>query len=140
MRDGRVVVYASVVGDLFHIGHLKLLEQAYSIGDYLIVGVVTDKGCKKYKREPIIPFKERKKIVRAIWCVDEVVSQSGQDPTDNLKADPSIDILVHGDDWAEDYPAFQYMRMAGKKVVRIPYYKEQSTTKIITRILELEKK
>ena len=54
MRDGRIVVYASVVGDLFHIGHLKLLEQAYLIGDYLIVGVVTDKGCKKYKREPMI--------------------------------------------------------------------------------------
>ena len=137
MRNGKVVVYASVVGDLLHIGHLKLLEQAKMFGDYIIVGVVTDKGCKKYKREPIIPFKERKELIKAIWCVDKVVSQSGQDPTGNLKADQSIDILVHGDDWDENYPAFEYMRKMGKEVVRLPYYKKQSTTKIIARILEL---
>jgi len=134
MRNGKVVVYASLVADLLHIGHLKLLEQAKALGDYLIVGVVTDDGCKAYKRKPIIPYAERVEMIKAIKYVDEVVSQGDQDPTGNLKADPSVDILVHADDWDDDYPAFEYMRSIGKRAVRVKYYKSQSTTKIIEKI------
>lgn len=138
MRNGKVVVYISIAGDLLHVGHRRILKAGRKFGDILIAGVITDDGIKRYKREAIIPFEERVEMIRDY--VDEVVSQPRQDPTDNLKADESIDVLVHGDDWAEDYPAFEYMRRMGKKVVRLPYYKEQSTTKIIKRILELEKR
>ena len=137
MRNGKVVVYISIAGDLLHIGHRRILKAGRKFGDILIAGVITDDGIKRYKREAIIPFEERVEMIQDY--VDEVVSQDGQDPTGNLKADQSIDVLVHGDDWNEDYPAFEYMRGIGKKVVRLPYYKEQSTTKIIARILELGK-
>jgi len=134
MRNGKVVVYIPVAGDLFHIGHRRILKQARKLGDIVIAGVVTDESLEKYKRKPIIPYAERATIIGDY--VDEVVSQNGQDPIENLKADSSIDILIHGNDWPLDYPAFVYMRSIGKKAVQIKYYKSQSTTKIIATILE----
>jgi len=132
------VVYAFMVGDLFHIGHLKALQQAKALGDYLIVGVITDEGVTAYKRQPIIPLKERLEIIRNIKCVDEVIVQEGLDPTPNLmRYKPSAvpDILVHGDDWSEDFPGSDYMKSIGKLAVRTKYWLDQSTTKIIKEIV-----
>lgn len=95
--------------------------------------MVTDEGMTLYKRKPIIPYEERVEIISDY--VDVVVPQEGQDPTENLKR-IQPDILIHGDDWDEDYPAFEYMRSMKKKVVRTEYYEGQSTTKIINKIKE----
>jgi len=128
-----IKVYAYVVGDLLHFGHLKALQQAKALGDYLIVGVLTDEAVKTYKRWPIIPFEERLELVANLKCVDEVVRQDTLDPTENLKK-LDVDIVVHGDDWDEDFPGAAYMRSIGKKAIRTAYYKGQSTTDIIERI------
>jgi len=127
------VVYAYVVADLFHIGHLKFLERAKSLGSYLIVGVLTDGAAMAYKRKPVIPFEERIEIIKAIKYVDEVVRQDELDPTDNLRK-LDIDVLVGGGNWPEDFPGSAYMRSTGKKAIRLPYYEPQSTTKIIEKI------
>ena len=129
------VIYAYVVGDLLHIGHLRALQQAKALGDYLIVGVLTDDAVEAYKRMPVIPFEERIELVRNLKCVDWVVAQTDVDPTENLiRYEP--DILVHGDDWGEDFPGAKYMREHGKEARRTKYYKGQSTTDIIKRIKE----
>jgi len=129
----RIVVYAYVVGDLFHIGHLRCLQQAKALGDYLIVGVITDEGVATYKRWPIIPFDERLEIVKNIKCVDKAVMQKGLDPTYNLMR-YKPDIVTHGDDWGENFPGAEYMRSIGKLAVRIRYHKGQSTTQIIAAL------
>ena len=125
-------VYVPIAGDLFHVGHRRLLKKARELGDWVIAGVVTDEGMS-YKRRPIIPYEER--IERIGDYVDAVVPQDGQDPTENLKR-IQPDILIHGDDWDEDYPAFQYMRSINKEVVRTEYDKGQSTSMIIKKIKE----
>lgn len=130
----RKTVYAYVAGDLLHIGHLRALQQAKDLGDYLIVGVITDEGISAYKRRPIIPFEERIELVANFKCVDEVVKQESVDPTKNLKR-IKPDILVHGDDWHENFPGAKYMRSIEKKAVLTKYYQGQSTTKIIKKIL-----
>jgi len=127
------IVYAYMVADLFHIGHLKFLERAKALGDYLIVGVLTDEAAMAYKRKPVIPFEERMEIVKQIRYVDEVVRQNSLDPTDNLKK-LKVDILVGGGNRPEDFPGSAYMRSIGKKAIRLPYYEPQSTTKIIEKI------
>jgi rfaE bifunctional protein nucleotidyltransferase chain/domain len=129
----RVVVYAYVVGDLFHVGHLKALQQAKALGDYLIVGVLTDEGVEAYKRKPIIPLNERMELVANLKCVDDVIEQKGVDPTENLGA-ILPDIVVHGDDWSADFPGAEYMRSIGRRAIRTKYYEGQSTTKIINKI------
>lgn len=129
-------VFTYVVGDLFHLGHLRCLQQAKALGDKLIVGVLTDEAVAAYKRIPVIPFEERIEIIRNIACVDFAVKQEDVDPTETLKriALLQIDIVVHGDDWEENFPGAEYMRSIGKKAIRTKYYKGQSTTKIIDKI------
>ena len=136
MADKRIV-YTYVVGDLLHIGHLQALQQAKALGDYLIVGVITDEGSAAYKRYPIIPFEERIVLVANLKCVDEVMKQGSVDPTENLKK-LNVDILAHGDDWDENFPGAAYMRSIGKKTVRTRYYPHQSTSKIINKIRGIE--
>lgn len=132
--DKGTIVYAYVVCDLFHYGHVNFLKEAKSLGDWLIVGVLTDEAVSKYKRKAVIPFEERMEIVKQIRYVDKVITQYKLDPTENLKQLKSVDVLVHGDDWPEDFPGSVYMRSIGKKAVTVPYFPQQSTSKIIEEI------
>ena len=132
-RKVSTVVYAYQVADLFHIGHLKALEQAKALGDYLIVGILTDDATAEYKRQPIIPFAQRMEIVKHCDYVDEVVEQTNVDPTENLKK-IKPDIVVHGDDWGEDFLGAKYMRSIGKKAIRTKYCNDQSSSNIINTI------
>lgn len=137
MANKGTVVYIYVCADLLHVGHLRAMQQAKALGDYLIVGVITDEGIAAYKHWPIIPFEERIELIANLKCVDEVVRQEGVDPTENLKK-LDVDILVHGDDWDEDFPGAAYMRSIGRKVIRTRYYPGQSTTMIIKKIKQRE--
>ena len=67
-------VYVSMVGDLFHIGHLNILEYASRLG-VITVGLLTDEAVETYKRTPIVSYDDRKTIVSAIRYVDSVVPQ-----------------------------------------------------------------
>lgn len=91
--------YTTGVFDLFHVGHLNILERSKALCDYLIVGVSTDELVQKYKNKtPIIPFEERLRIVGALECVDKVIPQTDMD---KIKAWKNIhfDVMFHGDDW-----------------------------------------
>lgn len=130
------MVYTYVVGDLLHRGHRQALRQAKALGDYLVVGVLTDEAVATYKRAPIIPLDERFEGIEELPYVDEAVVQDSLDPIENLeKFKP--DILAHGDDWDEHFPGADYMRSIGKRAIRTRYYPFQSTTKIIEKIQRL---
>ena len=129
------VIYAYVVGDLLHVGHLRALEQAKALGTYLIVGVLTDNAVRAYKRDPIIPFEERIELIENLRCVDIALPQEDVDPTENLRA-LDVDVVVHGNDWDDDFPGAAYMRGIGKEAIRTQYFDGQSTTKIIEGIYE----
>lgn len=91
--------YTTGVFDMFHIGHLNLLQRAKERCDYLIVGVSTDELVKSYKeKKPIIPFEERLAIIKAIKYVDEAVSQTTMN---KMKAWEKLhfDAVFHGSDW-----------------------------------------
>ena len=70
-------VFTSGSFDLFHIGHLNILEKSAALGDELIVGVSTDELIEEYKgMKPIIPYEQRARIVASIKCVTKVVKQT----------------------------------------------------------------
>ena len=76
----KIIGYTTGVYDMFHIGHLNILQQAKENCDYLIVGVSTDELVQKEKcKKPVIPFGERCRIIEAIKYVDLVVPQENKD-------------------------------------------------------------
>jgi cytidyltransferase-like protein len=134
------IVYSTVTADLFHYGHLRLLQEANDGGDFHICGVLTDDAIKSYKEEPIASFRERKAIISSLHCVDMVVKQDSKDPTDNLKRIkeqfPNAKlILVHGTDW-EKVPGSEYIKKIGGELLQPPYYDKLSTEKIVDKIVK----
>jgi len=93
------VGYTTGVFDLFHIGHLRLLQRAKSKCDRLIVGVSTDELVQSYKnKKPVIPFEERIEIVAALKCVDAVVPQTHRDKIAAYH-EIKFDVMFVGSDW-----------------------------------------
>ena len=91
--------YTTGVFDMFHIGHLNILQRAKQMCDKLIVGVTTDELCYVRKnKHPIICEHDRVRIVEAIRYVDEVVLQTDMD---KVKAviKYNCDVVFVGSDW-----------------------------------------
>lgn len=85
--------------DMFHIGHLNLINHARECCDYLIVGVNSDELVESYKnKKPVIPAEERAEIVRNLKAVDECVITT---TLDKLQAYAlyHFDAIFIGDDW-----------------------------------------
>ncbi len=129
------IVYAYVVGDIIHKGHIIHLENAKALGDKLIVGVLSDEAVIEKKPKPIIPFSERVGLVRALRCVDCVVAQIEYSPINNLKR-IKPDVLAESTSHSEE-DLKETKKMAEKidcRVVVLPYYPEQSSTAIKEKI------
>jgi len=91
--------YTTGVFDLFHVGHLNLLQKAKEQCEFLIVGVSTDELVSSYKhKHPVIRFEERIRIVEAIKYVDLAVPQK---TIDKIYAweQYRFNAVFHGDDW-----------------------------------------
>ncbi|MBR6370056.1 MAG: adenylyltransferase/cytidyltransferase family protein [Bacteroidaceae bacterium] len=131
-------VFTSGSFDLFHIGHLNILEKSAALGDELIVGVSTDELIEHYKgMKPIIPYEQRARIVASIKCVTKVVKQTKLTEIAQLQRE-SIDIVTIGDDWKGKYlEGLEWMkRQPGKEVIYFPYTPGVSTTHIKSTIIK----
>ncbi|CNH13217.1 adenylyltransferase/cytidyltransferase family protein [Yersinia pekkanenii] len=87
--------------DVFHVGHINILERAASYGDKLIVGVSSDElNLSKKKRYPIYSQNDRVKIISSLRFVDEVFIEESLDLKLEYIKQYDAKILVMGDDWA----------------------------------------
>lgn len=94
-----IVGYASGVWDMFHIGHLNILQRAAEHCDHLIAGVVTDEETLRTKgRAPVVPEQERLAIVGALRCVDETIIDPSLDKR-IVWSMRRFDVMFKGDDW-----------------------------------------
>lgn len=100
-----VITYGTF--DLFHLGHLRLLQRAASLGDRLAVGVSTDEFNKIKGKECIQPYYERAEIVSALAVVDEVFPEENweQKISDIKRLEATV--FTIGDDWRGH---FDYLR------------------------------
>ncbi len=136
--EKKIKVFTSGSFDLFHTGHLNILEKSAALGDELIVGVSTDELILAYKGKlPIISFEQRCRIVSAIHCVTKVVKQTKLTEIAQLQKE-NIDIVTIGNDWENKYlEGLEWMKMQpDKKVVYFPYTPGISTTEIKKKIFE----
>ena len=132
------IVYAYVVGDILHEGHLLHLENSKAMGDKLIVGVLTDKAVMEKKPRPVMSFEQRIKLIKALRCVDMAVPQDEYSPLNNvvaLQPDVLMESMSHlGNDYLKD------LNNSFKgRIVMAPYYPPTSSTQIKERIKEREK-
>jgi len=135
----KVVVYTYGVFDLFHRGHVPLLEEARALGDELVVGVFTDEAATSFKREPVVRFEDRKHMVEHCRFVDLVVAQEEIQPDGNLRIiRPAILAKGPGAGWeaGKEAPGEATMRELGGRVVRLEYHAGISTSELIKRVKE----
>lgn len=123
--------YTQGVYDMFHIGHLNLLNHAKEYCEHLIVGVNADELVKEYKHKtPVINEMERAEIVRNIKAVDEVVIAHTLDKLIALDL-YHFDVIFIGDDWKGN-PRWERTRIdLGKKgvdLVFLPHTEGVSST------------
>jgi len=112
--------------DLFHIGHLNLLQRARALGDYLVVGVSTDAFNAEKGKETIISFADRLDIVRSLRCVDEAIPEISWDQKPGDVRRFNVDTLVMGDDWTGK---FDHLKDSCK-VIYLPRTQDISSTNL----------
>lgn len=94
----RVITFGTF--DVFHLGHLRLLERARSLGDSLVVGVSTDALNRSKKgRAPVYAYDERAAILAALRCVDGVFPEETLERKREYVLAQRANVLVMGDDW-----------------------------------------
>lgn len=117
--------------DIFHVGHLRLLERAGQLGDRLAVGVSSDQlNLEKKGRRPVYGLQERLEIVSALRCVDHVFVEESLDAKPKYIEQLEASRLVMGDDWTG---RFDHLRDICE-VIYLPRTPSVSTTGIIDHI------
>jgi|15BtaG_2_1085339.scaffolds.fasta_scaffold00999_10 cytidyltransferase-like protein len=126
-------VYADIVGDLFHVGHLNLFKQAREFGDLLIVGVHSDATVESYKRKPVIEENYRYEIVKNCRLVDEIIENAPRMITKEFIDRHNIDVVVHGDDPSPEFEEQHKVPLALGIMKYVKYTKGISSTEIIKK-------
>ena len=129
----RVITYGTY--DLFHVGHLRLMQRAKALdgdGGKLIVGVSTDRfnWVEKHKKSAI-PYEQRAEIVAALKCVDEVIPEDDWDMKRDI-IEKKIDIFCMGGDWTGKFDFLNEVC----KVVYFPRTEGISSTELKAEIKE----
>lgn len=123
--------YTQGVFDMFHIGHLNIINKAKELCEYLIVGVNSDDLVETYKnKRPVINELERQIIVSNIKAVDECVIVNTLDKTEVWK-DYHFDAVFIGDDWKGNTRWLQTeedLKKYGAKVIYLPHTEGVSST------------
>lgn len=127
--------YVAGVFDMFHRGHLNLLQRAKEQCDYLIVGVCTDEQvCNNKRTKPMIPFADRLAIVQGCRYVDEAVEIPYTNPsTEYAHQKYHFDVQFSGSDYEHDpywLAAREYLRKNGADLVFFPYTESVSSTNL----------
>ena len=135
-QNGKTVVFTNGCYDLLHPGHVRLLEQARSLGDVLILALNSDAGTRRMKgpSRPILPEADRCALAVALEAVDAVTLFDEETPRE-LIAEILPDVLVKGADWTHFVAGREEVEAAGGRVLNIPLEAGYSTTNIVERIL-----
>lgn len=134
-RGGKVV-FTNGVFDLLHPGHIRYLQDARGLGDILIVGINSDRSVRANKgpTRPLNPETERAELLRALACVDAVLTFDEDTPQRLIEA-IQPDVLVKGADWGPDaIVGREIVEARGGRVVRVALTEGYSTTELVRRI------
>jgi len=133
---GKKIVFTNGCFDILHYGHVKYLEGAKKKGDILVVAINSDSSVKKIKgsRRPIIPAKERIRLVSALESVDYVTTFNELTPLKVIKL-VKPDVLVKGGDWkTSNIVGKEFVESYKGRIITIPFVSGLSSNKLIKKI------
>ncbi|MBD1863840.1 MULTISPECIES: adenylyltransferase/cytidyltransferase family protein [Trichocoleus] len=139
----RPLVFTNGCFDLLHVGHIRYLQSAKTLGRSLVVGLNHDASVAAIKPHtpgqpprPIVPAEQRAELLAALKPVDAVVvfAETTADP---LIAALKPDVYVKGGDYQlETLPEASSVRACGGQIEFVPVEVPTSSTAIINRILQ----
>ncbi|MCS6837390.1 MAG: D-glycero-beta-D-manno-heptose 1-phosphate adenylyltransferase [Bdellovibrionaceae bacterium] len=133
--QGKKIVFTNGCFDLLHIGHVRYLKQAKSLGDLLFVGVNSDASVRRLKgpERPLQREQDRAEILDALKWVD-FVTIFEEDTPRQLIAEVRPHVLVKGGDWAIDQIVGADLVLSwGGQVHSLGFVEGRSTTQLIAR-------
>jgi len=135
-RSGRTVVFTNGCYDLLHPGHIRLLEQARSLGDVLILALNSDDSVERMKgpTRPLMNQTDRAGLACALAAVDAVTLFEEDTPRELIAA-ILPDILVKGADWSHFIAGREEVEAAGGRVVALALEPGYSTTGMVEKLL-----
>ena len=133
------IVYSNFLLDIVHRGHLMMLKNSKAIAGpdgRLIVGIVSDEAVLEKKgKSPVLDFSERLELANSIQYVDLVVGQQDYTPYQNIKLiAPNILMESESHDDAQIGESKKLMDALGGRVIVMPYFQDQSSTAIKSKI------
>jgi D-beta-D-heptose 7-phosphate kinase/D-beta-D-heptose 1-phosphate adenosyltransferase len=134
---GKRIVFTNGCFDLLHVGHIRYLEEAKTLGDILIVGVNSDASVRKLKgpKRPVLLVEDRTEILSGLGCVDYITVFDELDPL-ALITSLQPNVLVKGGDWTKEQTVGkEVVERSGGEVVIIPFVEGASTSNLIETIL-----
>jgi rfaE bifunctional protein nucleotidyltransferase chain/domain len=139
-KGGARVVFANGCFDLLHVGHVRYLEGARSLGDVLVVAINGDEQVRRLKGDgrPFIPERERAETVAALRAVDYVTIFHEPTVRELLLA-LRPDIHAKGTDYTEEsVPERDVVNSYGGRVCIVGDPKDHSSTEMLRRVISDE--
>ena len=133
---GKKIVFTNGCFDILHIGHVKYLKKARSLGDVLVVGLNSDSSVRaiKGKGRPINTERNRAEVLAGLYFVDYITIFGDATPETLIKK-LKPDVLVKGADWkVRDIVGADFVKSTGGRVARIPFVDGHSTTSLIQKM------
>ncbi|MBR1837169.1 MAG: adenylyltransferase/cytidyltransferase family protein [Kiritimatiellae bacterium] len=120
--------------DMFHYGHLRILQRSRALCDRLVVGVASDEfNMRKDKhRVPVVPWEQRAAIVAELKCVDEVFKEDCEEKKADYIREHGADVFIIGADYEGRFDWLE--EKCGVEVVYLPRTPGVSTTDLISKI------
>jgi D-beta-D-heptose 7-phosphate kinase/D-beta-D-heptose 1-phosphate adenosyltransferase len=138
-KKGRKIVFTNGCFDILHVGHVRYLQKARSLGDLLVIGLNSDASVRRLKgaERPVAREKDRAEVLGALSCVDHLVLFPDATPERLIRA-IRPDFLVKGGDWRKkDIVGSAFVESYGGSVRSLPYIRGFSTTRLLEKIKRL---
>ncbi len=138
-KAGKKIVFTNGCFDILHVGHVRYLSQARSLGDKLVIGLNADASVRNLKGpdRPVNRQNDRAEVLASLNAVDYVVLFSEPTPIKLIRA-VQPDILVKGGDWKKkDIVGSDVVEARGGQVKSLPFAKGFSTTGLLDKLKKL---
>ncbi len=135
IRGKKKIVFTNGCFDLLHIGHVRYLKEARSLGEFLVVGINSDSSVKQLKgpNRPIQTELDRAEILASLASVDATIIFNESTP-ELLIQSIKPDILVKGGDWTVDQiVGGAFVQSYGGKVLALQFIEGKSTTRLVEK-------